>query len=782
MKRNNEDLSSYEDTKEVINLDEFMSDKSEDESLLNFQNEIDQEMEAADLKFQEEIEQLGSLDNTIIIEKNSEEKLKELQKTSEQESEKNVKKTKKSLKEKWSGLDKKKKIAIIVGIVVFLIILIVLIVIFWPKKKEEVKEEIPDVIVLEDNYRYENGVLYFLDNKEEIGSYECQNKDENKCFVAYITENDDFDDLKKVDENGEKIALRSKIYDKRYVFIADNDGSNEIIKLYDIENQEVKDDYLEVKAYDSQNDVVVLKNTESKYGLVSFKDGEPNEIVPFKYDELGILSDDKNLERMVVKQSGSYYLINKDNNILTSAILNKIVGANGNVVKAKDEMGKYHAYDYEGKDLGNGDYITLLDNYLVFVRDLKLFITDNEKNLMNVDGIPLQNDSFIPVATYNNNHLEKTEKSFDVEVYDKTLTIRIYNANYSDSESKTLNLQEGLLSKDLKFISYFDGKLYIYKDETKEQLAGFYECSNKNLIETKTKELKSCYLASESTFGETRGNDKEKDESSSLGILPLFFERYIFIHDGEGAMVLYDLKENTAKAWYKEVDAKIYSKAETLTEYKEKPVYYIGVSQRSNKYGLAKITENSVEVQIPFEYDSIKRLGDYYVLERPKENSDGKEFYLVDIGGKALTNAKQNPIVDYVTGYVKTFKDNKYMVSGFNDDETNTLFDYVELYDNYYAAVTKKNNKYTLDIYRYNDEEPVSEDASNIPLVLNNFDGDGTRAFRLTFNNNKIFVEIGQTNESYQLYKTIDPTKNNTSSQENNSSNKDEEKNEEKED
>ena len=483
---------------------------------------------------------------------------------------------------------------------------------------------------------------------------------------------------------------------------------------------------------------------------------------------------------MVVKQSGSYYLINKDNNILTSAILNKIVGANANTLKAKDETGKYHAYDYEGKDLGTGDYITLLDNYLVFVRDLNLFVTDNEKNLMNIDGIPLQNNSFIPVATYNNNHLEKTEKSFDVEVYDKTLTIRIYNTDYSDSESKTLNLQEGLLSKDLKYISYFDGKLYIYKDETKEQLVGSYECSNKNLIETKTKELKSCYLASESSFGETRGNDKEKDETSSLGILPLFFERYIFIHDGEGAMVLYDLKENTAKAWYKEVDAKIYSKAENLTEYKDKPVYYIGVSQRSDKYGLAKITSNSVEVQIPFEYDSIKRLGDYYVLERAKENSSEKEYYLVDVGGKALTNAKQNPIVDYITGYVKTFKDNKYMVSGFNDDETSTSFDYIELYDNYYAAVTKENNKYTLDIYRYNDEEPVNEDASNIPLVLNNFDGEGTKAFRLTFNNNKIFVEIGQTNGSYQLYKTIDPSSSKPTTTESNTKEEDD-KNEEKE-
>lgn len=53
------------------------------------------------------------------------------------------------------------------------------------KKVDDNKEK--PVIDEKDNYIYNNGTLKFLDKDDKtIGDYECENKDENKCYVAYL--------------------------------------------------------------------------------------------------------------------------------------------------------------------------------------------------------------------------------------------------------------------------------------------------------------------------------------------------------------------------------------------------------------------------------------------------------------------------------------------------------------------------------------------------------------------------------------------------------------------
>lgn len=732
MKDENESLHT---TKEVINLDELT------ESAINSIEEIvDENMAEADLQFQEEIEQLHVPDDTLILEPEDNKPKKE-----------NIFK---KLKTKWQKLSKKNKIIIIV-VSILVLILIGVGIFFLTRKKETPKIEVPDVIVEEDNYRYENGVLHFLDDEDELGTYECTNKDENKCFVAYLTNDDEFDGLKKVNDDGEEINTRSKIYNERFVFVFDNKSENdEIIKLYDMKDNEVKEEFLLVKAYDFIDDSVILKNMDNKYGLVTFSDEEAKTTIPYDYDYLGILDDDEDLERLVAKKDGSFYLINKSNETLTNAIADPIVGANKDHLKIKNAENQYKVLDYHGKEIGDGDYALLLDNYVIFARDMQLFVTDYNKQPMNLDGIAIKNNTYNPVATYKDNKLVKTEKSFDAEVYDKNLILTIYENDIDELETITLNLLDGIFSSSLSYMNYLNGKLYFYSDEKKENLLGSYVCNNKNTIESGNSSLNNCTIAKESLLAENTANEKEKKTNDDLGLLPVFYNRYIFIRDGNESIVLYDLKEGSTKAWYTKVDAKMYNKADKLSNVDNGPIYYIAQSERSGSYGLAKITANSVDVQLEFKYNSLKRLGDYYVIE-----TDGN-YFLADIGGRVLTTAKNGPIVDYNQNNLKYIKDNKYYVSAFDKDSDGNGYQYIELYDKYYAAVSRneKDKKAYLSIMAYGAEEPVNNTAENIPLYMDKYYGDGTKAFTITFENKNIIVEVAKDDKNKETV-TIDTTK-----------------------
>ncbi len=724
-----EENESLHNTKEVINLDELT-----ESAINNIEHEVEQNMNEADLQFQEEIEQLHIPDSTMIIDENINDKKDNIFK---------------KMKNKWHNMSKKNKIILVVGIII-VIILIAVLTFFLLRKKEVVIPDVPDVILEEDNYRYENGTLYFLEDDEEIGSYECINKDEKKCFVAYLNNDDEFDGLQQVDEETNEINLRSKIYNERFVFVFDNKNEDdEIIKLFDIENNEVKEEFLLVKAYDFIDDTVILKNMDSKYGLVTFDSEGVNTIIPYEYDKLGILNDDKELNKLVAKKDGSYYLINKSNEVLTNAMNEMIVDANKNHLKIKDSLGSYTVMDYHGKEIGKGDFALLLDDYVIFARESQLYVTDYDKHPMNLEGIILKNDQYNPIAHYKNNKLVKTEKSFDAQVYDKNLIITIYGENSDDLETITLNLKEGIFSSTLSYLNYLNGKLYFYSDEAKENLLGSYTCNNKNTIENTNASLNNCSIATESMLVENRANQKESDVTSSLGILPIFFNRYVFIKDGHETIVLYDLQassDSSIKAYYTKVDARIYNKADKVNFANEGPYYYIAESERTGNYGLAKITKDNVEGKIGFDYKELKHLGDYYV----GKTDDG--YYLLDIGNKKLTLPKDGEILDYNGHYLKYLKDDKYYVSAFDKDSDQNEYEYVELYDNYYAAVIKKEdenkkiNNY-LSIYAYNAEEPVNSKLTNILLYNTNYTGDKIKAFNLTFNKDSVIVEIGDGKE-----------------------------------
>ena len=145
----------------------------------------------------------------------------------------------------WKQMPKKKKIILIV-ILSLIIILVVGLILFFALHKEQTG---PSVILQEDNYRYENGKLVFLNkDKNEIGTYECEHKDENLCYVAYYKDEDNLDIDVYKNEDDSSYLKRSLIYKDNFVFITDtSDNKNTNVKLYNIKTNSV--DYFSKKPF-----------------------------------------------------------------------------------------------------------------------------------------------------------------------------------------------------------------------------------------------------------------------------------------------------------------------------------------------------------------------------------------------------------------------------------------------------------------------------------------------------------------------------------------------------
>ena len=126
-----------------------------------------------------------------------------------------------------------------------------------------------------------------------------------------------------------------------------------------------------------------------------------------------------------------------------------------------------------------------------------------------------------------------------------------------------------------------------------------------------------------------------------------------FVLDGD-AIKLYDLINNKEIAPYKNVDTSSYTNVDNVTFRSTNELYFIAQSNTRDNYGVAKITSNGVEPVIPFEYQSIKWLGDYFVAQ----NASGYALY--DTENQKLTSDKNSPIVDYLEvdsthKYLKTY-------------------------------------------------------------------------------------------------------------------------------
>ncbi|MBE6140606.1 MAG: hypothetical protein E7172_03625 [Firmicutes bacterium] len=593
------------------------------------------------------------------------------------------KKKKKNKKEsKWRNLSKRTKIIIICSLIGIVVLIIVILLVYIFVFKEDEKTPIvkkPEVIVEKDNYRYENGTLIFLDeNDSELGSYECQNKDEDKCFVAnYNNEEDDFDITEKIYQDYSKVTSVSQIINNNYVAIYDNKERNSgLIKIYDIEKKEELGKYKLIKKVD--NDKVILQNEEDKYGVISFVEEELKEIIEFKYDYLGFI---EGKESIVAKNGENWLLIGIDGVEKSKGIVGEIKNFDNKYISVYDES--YSLYDYEGKVLKNEkiDYITFDSDYVFVVSNRRMYMYDQELNPYTMDGVRLDNTNYKTTIIFDKDGVEVDRKeSFVLNVNEDNIEIE------TGGEIEYINIYEGLLSAKYPKVSYFDGKLYFYKDDAKTEEIGTYKCNNINIVDENSTEFSNCFVAKESSML-NRGTD-----ATNIGYAPIFNERFVFIDDkvAESNINLWDFQTSKTLVTYKKVDMGYYNNAAVIN-YVSTAGTLVMAENTSGEYGIVRIENSAVKPFISFDNtESIKYLESNILVKR----KDGYVLY-TNTGNELAKSTLE--IIEYHEKALKVMNNKKYDVNNKDGKIMASGFDYVDFYDNYFVGIQGSK----INIYKY---------------------------------------------------------------------------------
>lgn len=638
------------------------------------------------------------------------------------------KKKKEKKPSKWSKLSKKAKIIIIVSAVVLLIVVVLLLWLFVFKKdnkQNEYKE--PSVVLEKENYKYVDGKLIFLDqNKKELGSYECKNKNENLCYIAYYSNEDDFDEFKKVYESGLEVSVASDIYKDKYVFVYDDEKKeNGEVTLYNIKDNKNEGVYSLVKEV-NKDKAIVKKN--DKYGIISFDEDLD---VSLDYEYMGYILDSKDL---IVATNNNYKLISFDGKDVSKTVPGKIMSYDSDNISVKNNT-SYHVYDYTGNMVIDKefDYIRFADSYIIGANGKKLFAYDSKGNIMNMDGIKITSSDYNTKLIFND-ELRQTgkEEAFSASVSGKTLKIE-----YGDEYAK-INLSEGEVSSNMEYISYFQGKLYFYKDAEKKEILGSYQCSYANNLSDSNQMLENCYLGKQS-------NIVNNNEYTSY--LPIYNNRYVFIADTKSPnandnIVLYDLKNNKKLATYKSVDAAFESN-DTTVNFVNTAGTLVVTKNTSDSFGLINVVSNSVDGVIPFKdkdtnatNESIKIVNGYYITKR----SD-KTNHIYDTKGNEITKnmSIKSDIESFESEHILVKNENgKYMVFDMNGKVVSSEYDYILIDKEYYVSVDSEN---ILGLYKYDSEE--NKIGEKITLDSNYKD-----SLNFGIRSNRVVITYKQNNET----------------------------------
>ena len=662
---------NLEITKELDNLEEIE---------INPQSPaIDIENEIIDIN-----EKMDSIEKTIeSIDKLSEE-VKDI---------KTKKKLKDKIKDKWNNLSKNKKKAIIIIGVLFILLVVsltILAIVFFNKDDKVNKKEKESIIFESDNYRYENGYLVLLDkNDKELGKYECKNKDEKLCYVAYYETDELLDVDKKIDEEGNILRIRSQIVNDNYAFINDSkDEKKEKIVLFDIKNKKNLEEYNAVKSV--KNNYVVVKDYSDSYGVLEL-DKEFKTLVDFNYDNIAML-DDKDL--IIVNENGRNYLIDTSLKAISKAVSMNIVNYNDKYIIGVDDSKNYYVYDYKNKLVFDDafEYIRLYDEYVLVVKDKQIYLSyyDGKKVTENGYAIKLEYPYYQKTYVFNqDNDLVDEYEPFVLVEENNTITLTIGEKDY------IINKLESKISANIEYVNYFDGVLYFYDNTDKTNLIGTYKCSNKNVLSEDTTTFNNCFVASDTTK-----QDNDMTNATSSGMIPILNSRYVFIKDNPNAVsegndniVLYDLTNKKTIAKYSSVNTGLNTNIDKPSLVTQSNINVIAKNKNGN-YGVITLNGDSELASIiKFSYKSIENIGSNYLA------SDSNGYSLFDKTGKELTKKVANKIRGYNAKYLKVLENNSYYIYDYEGKKiTTTGYKYIELYDNYFAAVDTSNK---LNIYSY---------------------------------------------------------------------------------
>jgi cell division protein FtsL len=597
---------------------------------------------------------------------------------------KDKKHTKFKLK-KWHDMTKKEKI-ITICVIVVVILLIAFLVWFFAFRSKKTQEQ---VIVQEDNYRYENGKLIFMDkDKKDIGEYECTNKDQKLCYVAYYSKDEYLDSTKYIDEDKKDYQFRSSIIQNNFVFVFDNASTQESeLKLYNMKTKSVDGKYDEVKNY-KDNEVIVMDKDKS-YGILDFSEDKVETKVDLKYNYLGC----NNVNDLIAYEDKTGYgLMDIDSKTKATKIKHPIKNYNSKFIAVINDANKYLLNDYSGKDLGiTADYITFSEDYVIVISDGLLNVYDSDLNILNMEPIKIDATEYNKVITLDKDGKVKDEKdAFKVTINADTIAIEI------GSDSKVISKYEGKLNGSLSYINYSDSVLYFYSDANKTKLIGKYTCSTKNEINASTTSYTSCFIAKETKML------NRPNSTGNAGYLPIYNDRYVFIQDGTD-INMYDLTNNKKLSTYSAVDVGFYNDQNTVNMATASNVLALA-KKSDNTFGIIKITGSSVTAMISFNDKStdIKYLNND-LLARYQDGT----YHLFKTDGTEITKniTTTSEIKGYYSNYLLVNNQSGYQIYNLETGKiVSEAMNYIEMRGTYYIGIDGSNN---LNLYRYTDNSQI---------------------------------------------------------------------------
>lgn len=280
-------------------------------------------------------------------------------------------------------------------------VLIVLLAIFLPLSIYGIFSN-KNSIFFKDNpnheHKFNNKLYYYDDNDNLLGYYECTS---DKCDDAKTTI-DDENNIYYDKGKDNKISILSN----NNVFIQDGDN----IKLYNLNSQVSLLELKLIKNYSTTIDdnLLIVKSIDNKYGIMDL-DTVNYKIMP-EYDYLAINNsfDGEKLmaSKLIAKKNNAYYLINSDNNKLTTEFNNSIYDYNDNIIVCSDND-KYIIYKYDGTKILDYQDITkinLLKSVIIFQNRLgNIYIYDNLLNSIIKSFVSISSDINYTYEIVDNN-------------------------------------------------------------------------------------------------------------------------------------------------------------------------------------------------------------------------------------------------------------------------------------------------------------------------------------------------------------------------------------------
>ena len=279
--------------------------------------------------------------------------------------------------------------------------------------------EIPDN---PDELEKVDGVLFLYDGGRLLDTYKCILSDSD-CEIAtsYLDS----------DEVSGMYDVKMSIVDKRYSFIKeyqDKGTENETswVLLYDIKNKQVIAKYEDVHYSKQENGKGIIDSSKyiikknGLWGIDQVINGRISNVLDYRYYGINFYFNSK---KYVLKSDNGYQIYDITSNSMSDYITDKIedIISNGSntfyTTKTVSNDGVFYTL-YDSKTLTSvlGEsvsYIELHNNFIVYVKDSKLYLTDfNGTNLL---------DREIPL--YFNNYNGSGVKAFTVEILGNQLRI-----------------------------------------------------------------------------------------------------------------------------------------------------------------------------------------------------------------------------------------------------------------------------------------------------------------------------------------------------------------------